>query len=66
MFKPGQRIYSPNGNAGTVIGNMIPSGAIIAIKLDNGRQVSGLASLCQLMPCGCWNFQRFGSCIHVV
>ena len=65
MFKQGDRIYSPNGNAGTVIGNMIPSGAIVAIKLDSGRQVSGLAYLCQRMPCECADFVRFGSCAHI-
>lgn len=50
QFTPGMRVFSANGNAGTVVGNMIPSGEIIAIRLDNGRNISCLARLCKVAP----------------
>ena len=46
MLAPGTRVISPNGNVGTVIGNMTSNGSIVAIRLDNGRQISGLTDKC--------------------
>ena len=47
MITAGTRVISANGNLGTVVGNMTKDGSIVAIKLDNGRQISCLATLCK-------------------
>ena len=47
MITAGTRVISANGNLGTVVGNMTKDGSMVAIKLDNGRQISCLATLCK-------------------
>lgn len=41
----GQRVFSANGNPGTLTGLASPHGHFVSVKLDNGRVVSSPAAL---------------------
>ncbi len=49
ILTSGTRVRSANGNLGYVVGNMTCDGSIVALRLDNGRNVSCLASKCDAL-----------------
>lgn len=46
--RPGAHVISANGNPATLVGRMTADGSLLALKLDNGRQVTCSATLVTL------------------